>query len=101
MDQGYDSARDFILRHFTPFLEEILKKGTWIDAKSLFQEQAQRHENTTPTYKTTKETGPDHDKHFTVGVFINDRMLGEGSGKSKQDAEQEAARNALVAQGWN
>jgi ribonuclease III len=100
LDQGYDEAEKFILSHIASLLEEIMKKGTWIDAKSLFQERAQEHEGVTPMYKSIKETGPDHDKHFTVGVYLRKDLAGEGEGKSKQDAEQEAARNALKAKGW-
>lgn len=101
MDQGFEAATKFILTHITPLAENIIKQGTWIDAKSLFQEKAQEHENTTPSYKTIKESGPDHDKHFVVGVYIGKDLLGEGEGKSKQDAEQEAARDALKKKGWN
>ena len=81
--------------------EEIIKKGAWIDAKSLFQERAQEHESITPVYKTLKETGPDHDKHFIVGVYLGSKLFGQGDGKSKQDAEQEAARAALKGKGWD
>lgn len=100
MDQRYEVARDFILRHFEPLMEEILKAGTWIDAKSLFQEKAQEFFGHTPAYKTVKESGPDHDKHFTVQVTVGTQAYGEGEGKSKQDAEQAAAREALEKQGW-
>ncbi len=101
MDQGFDSAEKFILAHITPLTEGIIEKGTWIDAKSLFQEKAQEHENTTPSYKTLYESGPDHDKKFTIGVYIGNELVGQGDGKSKQDAEQEAARNALKNKGWD
>lgn len=100
LDQGYGIAKDFILVHVTPLVGNILKEGAWIDAKSLFQEKAQEHFNTTPVYKTISESGPDHDKHFTVGVYIATKLYGEGEGKSKQDAEQEAAREALKSKGW-
>jgi ribonuclease III len=100
MDQGYDAAKDFILTHITPLTEDIIEKGTWIDAKSLFQEKAQEHEGITPLYKTIREAGPDHDKRFTVGVFLGNEVVGEGEGKSKQDAEQEAARTALHKKDW-
>ncbi len=99
-DQGLEVAQDFILNHVTPLTEEIIQKGTWIDGKSLFQEKAQEHEGITPMYKTIKETGPDHDKHFTVGVYLGKDLVGEGEGKSKQDAEQEAARIALLNKEW-
>lgn len=100
MDQGYDAAKNFILTHITPLTEEIVENGTWIDAKSLFQEKAQEHEGITPQYKTIREAGPDHDKKFTVGVYLGKDLVGEGDGKSKQDAEQEAARNALIKKEW-
>lgn len=101
IDQRYEVARDFILRHFNPLMEEILKAGTWIDSKSLFQEKAQEFLGQTPAYKTVKETGPDHDKHFTVQVTVGTQAYGEGEGKSKQDAEQDAAKKALEKQGWS
>lgn len=100
LDQGYEVVRDFILRHVAPLTEGILKKGAWIDAKSLFQEKAQDKLSMTPVYKMTAESGPDHDKHFSVGVYVGEELYGRGSGKSKQDAEQEAARQALKAKGW-
>jgi len=101
VDQGYEVAKQFILKHVAPLTDEILKDGAWIDAKSLFQEKAQEHEGVTPTYKTIRETGPDHDKHFVVAVSLGKEVSGEGEGKSKQDAEQEAARRALGKKGWN
>lgn len=100
VDQNYEAAKDFILKNVTPIMEEILKAGTWIDAKSLFQEKAQELKGHTPAYKTIKESGPDHDKHFTVRVSVGDEVFGEGEGKSKQDAEQSAAKDALKKQGW-
>jgi ribonuclease III len=100
VDQGYEIAKGFILNHVTPIMEEILKAGSWIDAKSLFQEKAQEFKGHTPAYKTVKESGPDHDKHFTVRVSVGEEVYGEGEGKSKQDAEQAAAKNALEKQGW-
>ena len=100
IDQGYEVAKKFILAHVAPLTEDILKGGAWIDAKSLFQEKAQEHIGLTPAYKTVRESGPDHDKHFTVSVSVGNDVYGEGEGKSKQDAEQEAARDALEAKGW-
>ena len=101
LDQGFEAAEKFILDNVTPLSDEIVERGTWIDAKSLFQTRAQEHEGVTPTYKTLKESGPDHDKHFTVGVYLKKELVGEGEGKSKQDAEQGAARNALKEKGWD
>lgn len=72
----------------------------WVDAKSKFQERAQDVTGITPAYKTIKETGPDHDKKFSVGVFLGVEHIATGEGQSKQDAEQEAARKALEAKGW-
>lgn len=100
MDQGYEEARKFIEKSVLILTEEIIEGGTWIDAKSRFQEESQEKLGITPVYKTTKETGPDHDKHFTVGVYLEEELVAEGVGKSKQDAEQEAAKKALVKKGW-
>jgi ribonuclease-3 len=100
VDQGYDASKDFIMAHIAPMADEIIASGSWIDAKSLFQEKAQEYLGQTPVYKTVRETGPDHDKHFTVRVFVGKEMLGEGDGKSKQDAEQKAASQALEMKGW-
>lgn len=101
LDKGYEAAKDFIHKHITILAEDIVEKGSWIDAKSLFQAKAQEHEGTTPLYKTLSESGPDHDKKFVVGVFVGEKKLGTGEGKSKQDAEQEAARDALKGSDWN
>lgn len=100
LDGGYDTAKKFIAQHFIPLIEGITKEGSHIDAKSLFQEKAQEFESITPAYKTLKESGPDHDKKFTVGVFLGKDLVAEGEGKSKQDAEQMAARSALELRGW-
>ncbi|MEI6843136.1 MAG: ribonuclease III [bacterium] len=101
LDLGYDTAKDFIEKNFTPLIEPIISAKLWIDAKSLFQEKAQEFDGVTPSYKTLKETGPDHDKKFTVGVYVGRDLVAEGVGDSKQDAEQSAARKALETRGWN
>ncbi|MEK7117712.1 MAG: ribonuclease III [Patescibacteria group bacterium] len=101
LDQGYEKAKDFIYKYITtPLTEKVVREGLWVDAKSRFQEKAQEVEGITPSYKTLKEVGPDHDKKFTVGVFLNARQIAEGVGDSKQDAEQMAAQNALKQKGW-
>ena len=100
MDQDYNAAKEFILTNFTPLAEQIMKDKRWIDAKSLLQEKIQEEVGVTPSYKTLRESGPDHDKHFVVGVYAGQVQYGEGEGKSKQDAEQSAARQALEARGW-
>ncbi|MES3004527.1 MAG: ribonuclease III [Patescibacteria group bacterium] len=101
IDGGYDSAKSFIEKNFTPKIENIISEGSHVDAKSLFQEKAQEFDGITPLYKTIKETGPDHDKKFTVGVYIGKDLMATGEGKSKQDAEQDAARKAIETRGWN
>lgn len=100
MDLGYDAAKEFITMHLFPKMDDIIKKRLWQDAKSTLQEKVQEHEGTTPHYSVMKETGPDHDKHFVVGVFAGSAFLAEGEGRSKQEAEQSAARAALEAKGW-
>ena len=82
------------------FNEKIVKEKLWRDAKSLVQEKAQEHFGLTPSYKVLHESGPDHDKHFTIGIFFGNDRIAEGKGKSKQEAEQIAARNALEAKDW-
>lgn len=100
LDRGYDVVKDFIEKNFTPLIDSIISAGSWIDAKSLFQEKAQEYDGITPSYKTLREIGPDHDKKFTVGVFVGKSLVAEGIGDSKQDAEQAAARAALKLRGW-
>lgn len=95
LDQGYEAAEAFLSINLYPKIEEVIAKRTWQDAKSHFQEIAQDKKSVTPTYKTLSETGPDHDKLFTVGVFLGNEKIAEGDGKSKQEAEQAAATAAL------
>ncbi len=101
LDQGYATSEKFILDTLVPKIDEIVSKKLFRDAKSFIQEQAQEHENVTPSYKVLKESGPDHDKHFTVGVYFGTTLVAEGRGKSKQEAEQEAAKTALTKMGWD
>ena len=100
LDQGYKVCRDFIKRHLMVKLPEIIEKGLFRDAKSRFQEEAQEREGITPSYKVLKEQGPDHAKHFFVGVFLDDRLVAEGRGSSKQEAQENAAKNGLETKGW-
>lgn len=99
-DQGYDSALKFITETLLLKLPEIVNKKLWRDAKSLVQEKSQEHLSVTPSYKVLNESGPDHDKNFTVGIFFGVDKVGEGKGHSKQEAEQSAARNALQKKNW-
>lgn len=100
LDQGYDKARDFISKSLFGKIDTIVAKKLWRDAKSLVQEKAQEYLGVTPSYKVVSESGPDHDKHFNVGVYFGDEKIAEGKGKSKQEAEQSAARAALETKEW-
>jgi ribonuclease III len=100
IDGGYDVASKFITETLLPQMDEIMKNQLWQDSKSRFQEIAQEKVSVTPTYKTLEESGPDHNKHFIVGVFLNDDLVSRGEGKSKQEAEQAAAEEGLKAKGW-
>ena len=97
LDQGYEAASDFIHKSLISTFQEILDTGSWMDPKSHFQEAAQSKEGATPVYKVLSEEGPDHDKIFTVGVFVNGKKKGEGTGPSKQAGQQKAAEAALQA----
>jgi ribonuclease-3 len=100
LDQGYDMARLFIEKHILIFADQMIAKGNLTDAKSSFQEKAQEKTGITPSYKLIRDAGPDHDKSFTVGVYIGKDQIAAGEGKSKQEAEQNAAVRALEAKGW-
>jgi ribonuclease-3 len=95
LDKGYAAADAFITKSILVTFKDILKTGSWLDAKSHLQEVAQSKEGFTPVYKVLSEDGPDHDKTFTVGVFINGRLRGKGVGPSKQAGQQQAAETAL------
>jgi ribonuclease-3 len=101
MDQGYDASQVFIATHLFPKTEEIVKDRLWQDGKSRFQELSQEHANVTPTYQTVAQEGPDHDRVFTVGVFLKQEKIAEGTGRSKQEAEQAAAQKAVEVKGWD
>ncbi|MEI7810498.1 MAG: ribonuclease III [bacterium] len=100
MDQGYKSAESFIAEYLLPLTNEIVSKKLWRDSKSLVQEKAQEFVGTTPSYKVLSESGPDHDKHFTIGIMFGTDLIAEGKGKSKQEAEQKAAEAALKIKNW-
>lgn len=95
MERGYADAEAFISKHILSKLDGIIKSGSWRDPKSHLQEVSQRIDNQTPLYRVLEEVGPDHDKIFTLGVFVGDKLMGEGTGPSKQAAQQEAARAAI------
>ena len=95
LDQGYEVAKDFIAKHILVKIDEILEEGSWQDPKSYVQELAQKIDGVTPVYRTLKEEGPDHDKMFTVGVYVENNLLGVGTGHSKQEAQTAAAREGV------
>lgn len=100
MDGGYEAASAFIHKHLLSFADKLIAAGNLVDSKSLFQEKSQEMVGITPAYKTVKESGPDHDKFFTVAVYLNKDQIAVGDGKSKQEAEQSAAQRAIEAKGW-
>lgn len=95
LDQGYDAAKHVIDTFVVSKLDMVVEKGLHIDNKSKFQELAQEKHRVTPTYEVLGEEGADHEKQFLVGAFLGDRKVGEGSGSSKQEAQQQAAKQAL------
>ena len=97
LERGYTAARDFIHANIIVKLDDILASGSWRDPKSWLQEISQRVDNQTPVYKVLSEEGPDHDKVFTLGVFVGEKLMGQGMGPSKQVAQQQAARQAIAA----
>lgn len=100
LDGGYETAKEFVLRKVVIGLDEVIKEGLYLDPKSLFQEKAQEKVKVTPSYRVVKEWGPDHDKHFIVGVYLGEELVAEGEGNSKQEAQREAAKKGLEAKGW-
>ncbi|MBQ2622898.1 ribonuclease III [Candidatus Saccharibacteria bacterium] len=95
LDQGYETAREFIDKHILVKIDTVLEEGTWRDPKSYVQELAQKIDGITPVYKTLKEEGPDHDKKFTVGLYVGNVLKGTGVGHSKQEAQTAAAREGV------
>jgi ribonuclease-3 len=100
LDQGYRGADQFAEKFILGRLDQILEKGQHIDAKSRFQEISQELLGITPEYVFVSETGPDHNKIFTMAVYLGQEKVAEGDGSSKQKAEQEAAHNGLKAKKW-
>ncbi|MFA7245265.1 MAG: ribonuclease III [Candidatus Magasanikbacteria bacterium] len=99
-DQGWDMANQFITRFVITKLPEVLELGLWMDSKSRFQEAAQEIVGVTPTYKVINEEGPDHEKEFTIAVFLDKEKVAEGKGTSKQEAQTDAADAALKIKKW-
>jgi ribonuclease III len=97
LEKGYDAVKDYITKTLLPTFDDILKAGSWLDPKSRLQELVQNKAGFTPAYKVLSEEGPDHDKMFVIGVFVNNKLMGEGSGPSKQAAQVAAATAAMTA----
>lgn len=95
LDQGYEAAREFIAKHILVKIDQVIEEGTWRDPKSFFQEITQHTDGVTPNYRLLKEDGPDHDKMFTIAVYVGSELKGVGSGHSKQEAQAIAAREAI------
>ena len=95
LDQGFDAAREIILRFVTPAAEQVHHQRLDRDAKSMLQELSQGRLQVTPQYRLVETRGPDHAKEFTIEVVLKDKVYGHGVGRNKQTAEQEAARVAL------
>lgn len=95
IDQGIDEVNKFIKSTLIPKADEFMKKNLLKDPKSLLQEFVQSQKLGSPLYKVVEEEGPAHLKNFTVGVYVDDRLLGKGKGRSKQEAEEKAAELAL------
>lgn len=100
LDQGFTSTKLFVHSSLLGKTEDIIRRGLYKDAKSYVQEKAQELFSLTPSYKVLSEEGPDHDKLFLVGIFFGEEKIAEGKGKSKQEAETAAAREALVQKKW-
>lgn len=100
LDQGLTAPKEFIEKHLIKELPRIIKAGLFKDAKSLFQEEAQNRVGITPIYKVLEERGPDHAKHFIIGVFLGEDLIAKGEGSAKQEAEEKAAKEGLKTKGW-
>lgn len=100
LDQGLAEVQQFLLPRLEPIANTIVKKRLFKDNKSLFQELAQAHEGITPSYRLVGQEGPSHNREFTVEVLLGDQVAGQGQGRNKQTAEQEAAQVALQSRGW-
>lgn len=99
LDRGFETAQKFLAQYLFPHAMDIVKNRSYVDYKSLLQEIIQEKSRSSPTYRVVKSDGPDHAKTFWVEAITNNGVLAAGTGKSKQEAEQEAARTALVKMG--
>lgn len=100
LDQGYGASKQFIVTNVLSQLGNVLAGKLYSDPKSRFQELSQEKLSITPSYQVMKEWGPDHDRRFVAGVFLDGELVAEGEGLSKQEAQREAAKNALEKKEW-
>lgn len=96
LDLGIEAASKFVHKTLLPVFQEEIKKGPPRDPKSQLQEEMQSKFQVSPKYKVISTAGPDHAKEFKVGVFIDGKKIGEGKGSSKQQAEEQSAKEALL-----
>ena len=99
-DKGFAAAEKFILKSVVSNLPEIIEKKLYMDPKSRFQEQSQEKVGVTPSYRLISESGPDHDKKFVIGVYLDEELVARGEGFSKQEAQRNAAMEGLKIKGW-
>jgi ribonuclease-3 len=97
---GFAKAKEFIEKNLLEKLADIIKNELYVDPKSRFQERSQEETGITPSYQVLEESGPDHDKRFIVGLYLQDKLVAKGVGPSKQEAQKEAATKALEIKGW-
>lgn len=100
LDYGWEAAKEFVTNAVIATLPGIMEQKLYIDPKSRFQEEAQSRASATPSYKVLEESGPDHKKTFKIGAYIGKKLIAEGEGTSKQEAQIDAAKNALEETGW-
>jgi len=101
LDQGHDKSKEFIEREIIKELPEIIEQKLYQDPKSRFQEEAQERVGITPSYKVIEEWGPDHNKQFIIGIYLEEELIAESQGSSKQEAQERAAKAALKKKKWN
>lgn len=99
-EEGYKKCKEFILKNVISQLDEIIEKKLYMDPKSHFQEKSQEMRGITPSYRVLEESGPDHNKNFVVGVYLEDELVAKGKGRSKQDAQRNAAEEGLKKKKW-
>jgi ribonuclease III len=100
LDQNIVEVKKFIDKYILTKFKEILNNKSYLDPKSRFQEKSQEKRGITPHYEIIEETGPDHDKNFKVGLYLNNELISTGQGSSKQEAQIDAASAGLKLLNW-